>query len=95
MVLQDTRLFEGTTREDLVYNTEGITGAQLEEVLRACGLDKFVHTLPQGFDTVLSESASISAGQKQLLTIARAMLQNAPCGFSTKRPHRSIPVLSF
>lgn len=78
MVLQDTRLFEGTTREDLVYNTEGVTGAQLEEVFRACGLDKFVHTLPQGFDTVLSESASISAGQKQLLTIARAMLQNAP-----------------
>ena len=51
---------------------------QLEEVCRSCGLDKFVHTLPQGFDTVLSESAGISAGQKQLLTIARAMLQNAP-----------------
>ena len=78
MVLQDTWLFEGTVRENLVYNMEGITDAQLEEVCRACGLDKFVHTLPQGFDTVLSESASISAGQKQLLTIARAMLQNAP-----------------
>ena len=48
MVLQNTRFFEGTTRGDLVYNTEGITGAQLEEVLRACGLDKFVHTLPPG-----------------------------------------------
>ena len=78
MVLQDTWLFEGTVRENLVYNMEGITDEQLEKVCRACGLDKFVHTLPQGFDTVLSESASISAGQKQLLTIARAMLQNAP-----------------
>ena len=45
---------------------------------QACGLDKFIHSLPQGFDTVLSESTTISAGQKQLLTIARAMLQNAP-----------------
>ena len=78
MVLQDTWLFEGTVRENLVYNMEGITDQQLEKVCCACGLDKFVHTLPQGFDTVLSESASISAGQKQLLTIARAMLQNAP-----------------
>ena len=78
MVLQDTWLFEGTVRENLVYNMQGVTDEQLEAVCRACGLDKFVHTLPQGFDTVLSESASISAGQKQLLTIARAMLQNAP-----------------
>lgn len=78
MVLQDTWLFEGTVRENLVYNMTGITDAQLETVCRACGLDKFVHALPQGFDTVLSESTSISAGQKQLLTIARAMLQNAP-----------------
>ena len=78
MVLQDTWLFEGTVRENLVYNMEGITDEQLEAVCRACGIDKFVHSLPQGFDTVLSESASISAGQKQLLTIARAMLQNAP-----------------
>ena len=78
MVLQDTWLFEGTVRENLVYNMEGITDEQLERVCRACGLDKFVHSLPQDFDTVLSESTSISAGQKQLLTIARAMLQNAP-----------------
>ena len=78
MVLQDTWLFEGTVRENLVYNMEGITDEQLERVCRACGLDKFVHSLPQSFDTVLSESTSISAGQKQLLTIARAMLQNAP-----------------
>lgn len=78
MVLQDTWLFEGTVRENLVYNMQGITDEQLEQVCRACGLDKFVHSLPNGFDTVLSESASISAGQKQLLTIARGMLQNAP-----------------
>ena len=78
MVLQDTWLFEGTVRENLVYNMEGITDEQLEAVCRACGLDKLVHSLPQGFDTLLSESAGISAGQKQLLTIARAMLQNAP-----------------
>ena len=78
MVLQDTWLFVGTVRENLVYNMDGITDEQLESVCRACGLDKFIHSLPQGFDTVLSESASISTGQKQLLTIARAMLQNAP-----------------
>ncbi|MFQ7567879.1 MAG: ABC transporter ATP-binding protein [Ruminococcus bicirculans (ex Wegman et al. 2014)] len=78
MVLQDTWLFEGTVRENLVYNMEGISDESLERVCKACGLDKFVHTLPNGFDTVLSESVAISAGQKQLLTIARAMLQNAP-----------------
>ena len=78
MVLQDTWLFEGTVRENLVYNMQGITGEQLMRVCRACGLDKFVRSLPNGLDTVLSESTSISAGQKQLLTIARAMLQNAP-----------------
>lgn len=78
MVLQDTWMFEGTVRENLVYNMKGITDEQLELVCKACGLDKFVHSLPDGLDTVLSESSSISAGQKQLLTIARAMLQNAP-----------------
>ena len=78
MVLQDTWLFEGTIRENLVYNLENVTDAQLEAVCRACGLDKFVHSLPQGFDTQLTEATTISAGQKQLLTIARAMLQDAP-----------------
>lgn len=78
MVLQDTWLFEGTVRENLVYNLSDVTDEQLNRVCRACGLDKFVRSLPDGFDTVLSESTSISAGQKQLLTIARAMLQNAP-----------------
>ncbi len=78
MVLQDTWLFEGTVRENLVYNLPDVTDEQLNRVCCACGLDKFVCSLPNGFDTVLSESTSISAGQKQLLTIARAMLQNAP-----------------
>ena len=78
MVLQDTWLFEGTVRENLVYNLSDVTDEQLNRVCLACGLDKFVRSLPDGFDTVLSESTSISAGQKQLLTIARAMLQNAP-----------------
>ena len=78
MVLQDTWLFEGTVRENLVYNLPDVTDEQLNRVCRACGLDKFVRSLPDGFDTVLSESTSISAGQKQLLTIARAMLQNTP-----------------
>lgn len=78
MVLQDTWLFEGTLRENLVYNMSGVTDEDLERVCRACGLDKFVRSLPGGFDTELSESSSISAGQKQLITIARAMLQNSP-----------------
>ncbi len=78
MVLQDTWLFEGTVRENLVYNMENVPDDTLERVCKACGIYRFVHSLPQGFDTVLSESTTISAGQKQLLTIARAMLQNAP-----------------
>lgn len=78
MVLQDTWLFEGTVRENLVYNMKNVTDDDLWRVCGACGIDKFVRSLPHGFDTVLSESVNISAGQKQLLTIARAMLQNAP-----------------
>ena len=78
MVLQDTWLFEGTVRENLVYNMEHVTEEDLERVCKACGISHFIHALPHGFDTVLSESTQISAGQKQLLTIARAMLQNSP-----------------
>lgn len=78
MVLQDTWLFEGTVRENLVYNMENVPDKELERVCKACGIYRFVHSLPHGFDTVLSESTTISAGQKQLLTIARAMLQDAP-----------------
>ena len=78
MVLQDTWLFEGTVRENLVYNKTGVTDQQLEEACRACGIYHFIETLPQGFDTVLDDSIAISAGQKQLLTIARAMIQSNP-----------------
>lgn len=78
MVLQDTWLFEGTVRENLVYNMKNVSENDLERVCEACGISHFIHALPQGFDTVLSESTQISAGQKQLLTIARAMLQNSP-----------------
>ena len=78
MVLQDTWLFEDTVRENLVYNKQGVTDGQLEEACRACGIYHFIETLPKGFDTVLDDSITISAGQKQLLTIARAMIQDNP-----------------
>ena len=78
MVLQDTWLFEGTVRENLVYNKQGVTDGQLKEACRACGIYHFIETLPKGFDTVLDDSITISAGQKQLLTIARAMIQDNP-----------------
>ena len=78
MVLQDTWLFEGTIRENLVYNKQGITDEDLNRVCHACGLEHFIKTLPSGYDTILSDETNVSVGQKQLLTIARAMLQNAP-----------------
>ena len=78
MVLQDTWLFQGTLRENLVYNKENVPDDTLEKACCACGLGDFVASLPQGFDTELSENLSISAGQKQLITIARAMIQNRP-----------------
>ena len=78
MVLQDTWLFQGTLRENLVYNKKDVPDEVLERACRACGIWDFVQSLPQGFDTQLSEHLSISAGQKQLLTIARAMIQNRP-----------------
>ncbi len=78
MVLQDTWLFEGTVRENLVYNMENVADEDVMRVAKVCGIDKFIRSLPHGLDTVLSEEVSISAGQKQLLTIARAMLQDAP-----------------
>ncbi len=78
MVLQDTWLFEGTVRENLIYNMKDVPDEELRKVCAVCGLSHFIRTLPQGFDTVLSEKTTISAGQKQLLTIARAMLQNSP-----------------
>ncbi|MBQ1898292.1 MAG: ABC transporter ATP-binding protein [Ruminococcus sp.] len=78
MVLQDTWLFEGTVRENLVYSKEGVTDEELERACKAVGIHHFIHTLPHGYDTVLDDKASLSAGQKQQLTIARAMIENAP-----------------
>lgn len=78
MVLQDTWTFEGTVRENLVYNNTQVSDEKLEEACRACGILRFVQSLPHGFDTVLDENSTISAGQKQLFTIARAMIQDSP-----------------
>jgi len=78
MVLQDTWLFEGTLRENLVYNQKGVTDEKLDEVCAAAGLTDLVRQLPNGYDTVLGDSDSLSAGQKQLITIARAMIEDAP-----------------
>lgn len=78
MVLQDTWLFEGTIKENIIYNNEGITDEDVNKVCKVVGLDHFIKTLSKGYDTELSENENVSAGQKQLLTIARGMLQNAP-----------------
>ena len=78
MVLQDTWLFEGTIRENLVYNMENVPDEKLAEACKAVGLYHFIRTLPQGYDTVLNDSVSLSAGQKQQLTIARAMIADRP-----------------
>ncbi len=78
MVLQDTWLFEGTIRDNVVYGKQGITDETLWRVLKATGMEHYVRTLPQGLDTILDDKTSISQGQRQLLTIARAMIENAP-----------------
>ena len=78
MVLQDTWLFEGTIKENIVYNNKDVTDEDVENVCKVVGLDHFIKTLPKGYDTQLSENENVSAGQKQLLTIARGMLQKAP-----------------
>ena len=78
MVLQDTWLFEGTIRENIVYSKEGVTEQMLDDVAKASNLDYFVKALPDGYDTVLGEESNVSGGQKQLITIARAMIQNSP-----------------
>ena len=78
MVLQDTWLFEGTYRENIVYGKKDVTDDQIRSACKAVGMDHFIMTLPEGYDTVLSDRSSLSAGQRQLLTIARAMVENAP-----------------
>lgn len=78
MVLQDTWLFTGSLRDNLTYGKEGISDETLLEICDECGLSHFVNTLPNGLDTVLDDNVTISQGQKQLLTIARAMVENSP-----------------
>lgn len=78
MVLQDTWLFEGTIRENLVFNQTDISNDAVEAATRAVGVHHFIRTLPHGYDTVLDDSVTLSVGQKQLLTIARALLKDAP-----------------
>lgn len=78
MVLQDTWTFEGSIRENLAYGKENVTDEQLDKVCKAAGLSHFIKSLPKGYDTILDEKLNMSAGQKQLLTIARAMVEDAP-----------------
>ena len=78
MVLQDTLTFEGSIRENLAYGKENVTDEQLDKVCKAAGLSHFIKSLPKGYDTTLDEKLNMSAGQKQLLTIARAMVEDAP-----------------
>ncbi|OMF26748.1 ABC transporter [Paenibacillus sp. FSL H8-0548] len=78
MVLQDTWLFEGTIKENIVFNKQGVTDAEVKDVSKAVGIDHFIRTLLHGYDTVLNEQVNLSAGQKQLITIARALIANAP-----------------
>lgn len=78
MVLQDTWLFEGTIKENLIYNQKDITVQAVVEAAKAVGVHHFIMTLPDGYDTVLDDTVSLSVGQKQLLTIARALLKDAP-----------------
>jgi len=78
MVLQDTWLFEGTIRDNIAYGKEGVTDEQVIAASKTVGLHHFIRTLPEGYNTVLNAQTSLSEGQKQLITIARAMIQNAP-----------------
>lgn len=78
MVLQDTWLFEGSVRDNIVYGKEGITDEMLDKACKAAGIYHFIRTLPHGYDTILNDKVNLSAGQKQLLTIARAMIEDAP-----------------
>jgi ATP-binding cassette subfamily B protein len=78
MVLQDTWVFEGTVRENLIYATKGATEEKMVAACKAVGLDHFIRTLPNGYDTVLSDRTNLSQGQKQQLTIARAMIADKP-----------------
>lgn len=78
MVLQEAWLFDDTVKNNLIYNQKNVTDEQIKAATKAVGLDHFIETLPNGYDTVLDDSVSLSVGQKQLLTIARALIRDAP-----------------
>ena len=78
MVLQDTWLFEGTIKENIVYSKEGVSDEEVVAACKSVGLHHYIQTLPNGYNTILNDKASLSEGQKQLMTIARAIIQNAP-----------------
>lgn len=78
MVLQDTWLFDGTYRENIAYGKADVTDEQIEAACKLVGMDHYIKTLPDGYNTELNDRSSLSAGQRQLLTIARAMVENAP-----------------
>lgn len=78
MVLQDTWLFEGTIKENIVYSKQGVTDEDVVSACKAVGVHHLIQTLPQGYDTVLNDNTTLSAGEKQLITIARAMVEDAP-----------------
>jgi ATP-binding cassette subfamily B multidrug efflux pump len=78
MVLQDTWIFEGTIRDNIIYNKQGVTEEEVMKASETVGLHHFIKTLPDGYDTLLNDKASLSEGQKQLITIARAIIQDAP-----------------
>ncbi len=78
MVLQDTWLFEGTVKENIIYNRKGISDERVKEVCDIVGISHFIKTLPKTYDSVISDSDSVSAGQRQLLTIARGMIEDSP-----------------
>lgn len=78
MVLQDTWLFEGSVKENIVYSKEGISDDEVINACKAVGIHHFIESLPMGYDTVLNDKVNLSTGQKQLITIARAMVEKAP-----------------
>lgn len=78
MVLQDTWLFSGTVKENIIYNRENVSDERVKEVCKTVGLDHFIKTLPNGYNSDITDNDSVSAGQRQLLTIARGMIEDAP-----------------
>lgn len=78
MVLQDTWIFNGTVRENIVYSKKNVSEKELEYAIHEANLSHYIATLPHGVDTILNEESSLSSGQKQLITIARALVENAP-----------------